>query len=449
MHGAIAGDFIGSRYEHNNVKRKGFPLFGDACHYTDDTVMTVAIADALIKACESGAIADERRTKRMLISSMHRWGNKYPYAGYGKTFFSWLKSWSSKPYNSWGNGSAMRVSAAGWLFEDIVTTRKVARWTAEITHNHPEGIKGAEAVASAVYLARTGYSKAEIQSYITKAFGYDLERSCDDIRPDYTFDVSCQGSVPEAIIAFLEGCNCEDTIRNAVSLGGDSDTIAAMAGSIAEAYYGTGPEWRFFKEAERKLPDDIREVLERFDQFRLETVGEMDTIGRNNISESRVRLMPQGDRLIVKAYMDGSSVRQIAEELDRTDQDILRVLHKAMYYGAIERKTGRNMNPGFIWYLNSIITKSNDKTLWLRQLEEPRRFLIPCAFKFEEPEFMIIGILRNADKLPADTGEYIKLTGHNVRRMRMAVNRVNIQIRLGRGRREILDSMEGEGDEND
>ena len=259
MLGAIIGDIIGSPYEWHNIKTKEFELFRHRCRFTDDSVMTIAVGEALMEAQQQEVLDDEEAVKKLLISSMKKWGLKYPDAGYGGSFFGWLISEDSTPYNSWGNGSAMRVSSAGWMADNIINTRKLARWTAEVTHNHPEGVKGAEAVASAIFLARKGAIKEEIHDYITEEFGYNLDRTCAGIRPFYDFDVSCQGSVPEAIIAFLEGTDFEDVIRNAVSLGGDSDTIAAMAGSIAEAFYVI-PN-RIAREALKRLPDEMREVI--------------------------------------------------------------------------------------------------------------------------------------------------------------------------------------------
>ena len=263
MLGAIIGDIIGSPYEWHNIKRKDFALFRRRSHFTDDTVMTVAVAEALLIAKNRGLLDDEAAVKELLIDAMHKWGNEYPNAGYGGSFIGWLALESAEPYNSWGNGSAMRVSPAGWMADDLDGTRRLARWTAEVTHNHPEGVKGAESVASAIFLARTGASKQEIKEYVVSEFGYDLDRTCDEIRPDYEFDVSCQGSVPESIIAFLEGEDFEDVIRNAVSLGGDSDTIAAMAGSIAEAFYEV-PGW-IKLEALTRLDEGMVDVYESFE----------------------------------------------------------------------------------------------------------------------------------------------------------------------------------------
>ncbi len=262
MYGAILGDIIGSPYEWHNIKTKEFPLFRRRSRCTDDSVMTIAVADALMSGIDGKCLDDGERMKRLFDESMHKWGLEYPGAGYGGRFIAWLGGEIQGPYNSYGNGSAMRVSPVAWISNDIEEVRKLAGWSAEVTHNHPEGIKGAEAVASAVLLSRKGWTKDEIKEYIESEFDYDLDRSCDEIRPHYSFDVSCQGSVPEAIISFLEGDDFEDVIRNAVSLGGDSDTIAAIAGSIAEAFYGVPEELK--KECESRLPDDLKNVLTRW-----------------------------------------------------------------------------------------------------------------------------------------------------------------------------------------
>ncbi len=262
MYGAILGDIIGSPYEFDRGnKTKDFPFFDKGATFTDDSVMTIAVAEALMQAIADGVIDNEAATKDLIIDSMHKWGHRYPDAGYGGRFYYWLRDNSREPYNSFGNGSAMRVAAAGWLFDDLDTTRKVARWTAEVTHNHPEGVKGAEATASAIFMARTGSSKEEIKDYIINEFGYDLSRTCDEIRPDYYHVESCQETVPEAITAFMEGKDFEDVIRTAVSLGGDCDTLTCIAGSIAEAYYRV-PDY-LKRMGEERLPIDLKEALQK------------------------------------------------------------------------------------------------------------------------------------------------------------------------------------------
>lgn len=259
MYGAVLGDIIGSPYEFDAGKKtKDFPLFGEYSIFTDDTVMTIAVADAILRCATK---ADEE-LQYAIIASMQKWGRIYYDAGYGGIFYGWLYSDHPKPYRSFGNGSAMRVSSVGWLYDSLKEVRHVARLSAEITHNHPEGIKGAEAIASAIYLARVGNGKYDIKRYIKCEFGYDLDRTCDEIRPTFHHVESCQETVPVAIIAFLEGENFEDVIRTAVSLGGDTDTIANMAGAIAEAYYGVPNSLK--AECINRLPADMAEVLRKF-----------------------------------------------------------------------------------------------------------------------------------------------------------------------------------------
>jgi len=231
MIGAIAGDIIGSVYEGHEhaIKTKDFLLFNPACRFTDDTVLTVAVADAII----SGTPYRE---------AMLHWGRRYPKAGYGGAFMKWLAAGNPVPYNSWGNGSAMRVSPVGFLFDSEASVLEEAKKSAEVTHSHSEGIKGAQATSLAIFMARKGAGKEAIRSRISELFDYDLDRSIDDIRPEYTFEISCQKSVPESIIAFLDSVSWEDAVRNAISLGGDSDTQACIAGGIAEAYYGGVPD---------------------------------------------------------------------------------------------------------------------------------------------------------------------------------------------------------------
>ena len=258
LYGAVLGDIIGSPYEFDmGDKTKDFPLFSACSTYTDDTVMTLAVAEAIINAGFDGCFY-----QRNFIRSMREFGRLFPHAGYGGMFRYWLESSHPQPYGSYGNGSAMRVSAVAWAFNDLQTVRRMARLSAEVTHNHPEGIKGAEATASAIYLARTGSTKAQIKAYIEEQFGYDLSRTCDEIRPGYYHVESCQKTVPEAITAFLEGDSFEDVIRTAVSLGGDCDTLTAIAGSIAEGFYGVPEELK--AQCRMRLPKRLLEVLDGF-----------------------------------------------------------------------------------------------------------------------------------------------------------------------------------------
>lgn len=263
MIGALLGDMIGAPYEFDRgAKTKDFPLFSKHSEFTDDSVMTIAVAEALLDTIGQ---PDENITAA-LVASMQKWDKKYPNAGYGGMFIRWLHEKNPKPYGSFGNGSAMRVSPAGWLFDDIEMTRHMAALTASVSHNHPEGIKGAEAIASAIFLARTGKSKDDIKDYIINEFGYDLSRTCDEIRLGYHHVETCQETVPEAITAFLEGHDFEDVIRTAVSLGGDCDTLTCIAGSMAEAFYGVPDE--IAAECRKRLPEDINAVLDRFNEQR-------------------------------------------------------------------------------------------------------------------------------------------------------------------------------------
>ena len=263
MLGAIIGDIIGSIYEWDPYKSTEFPLFSDNCIPTDDSMMTAAVAQALM---DTYGKSDEE-ILQALIRCMKSWGLLYPGAGYGASFNAWLRSDGTEPYNSFGNGSAMRVSSVGWLYPTLEETLHMAKLTADVTHNHPEGEKGAMAVAAAIFMARNGSSKEEIKEYIEKTFGYDLNREVGLIRLFYQFDVSCQGSVPEAIICFLEGNSFEEAVRLAVSLGGDADTQAAIAGSIAEAFYGIPDE--IVSAAQHFIPEPMKEQVERFNKFKL------------------------------------------------------------------------------------------------------------------------------------------------------------------------------------
>ncbi len=251
MLGAIAGDIIGSVYEGSPIKSTEFPLFQPHSTFTDDTVLTVAVAHSILSGTDYAA-------------SLKSFGLKYPNAGYGGSFIGWLFSEGDQAYNSWGNGSAMRVSPVGFAFDSIEEVLEEAKKSAEVTHNHPEGIKGAQATALAVFMARTGESKEAIRSEISERFAYDMDRTLAEIRPTYRFDVSCQGSVPESIIAFLESEDLEDAVRKAISLGGDGDTMACIAGAIAEAHYKTLPA-DIVSEVFERLPAELVEIVREFE----------------------------------------------------------------------------------------------------------------------------------------------------------------------------------------
>jgi ADP-ribosylglycohydrolase len=250
MIGAIAGDIIGSIYEHDNLRSKEFELFDPRCVFTDDTVLTVALAEAIL-------------TDGDYVALMRDYYRRYPDAGYGSSFHVWARSERPQPYNSWGNGAAMRISSVGFAFGTLEEVLARATQYTEVTHDHPEGLKGARATAAAVFLARTGASREEIREFTRQQTGYDLSRTLDDIRPGYSFNLSCQGTVPEAIIAFLEATSYEDAIRNAISLGGDSDTLACITGGIADAFYGGVPAVIAAKVFEI-LDDDLAAVTREF-----------------------------------------------------------------------------------------------------------------------------------------------------------------------------------------
>jgi ADP-ribosylglycohydrolase len=266
MLGAIAGDIIGSVYEGWPHKATAFPLFTHASTFTDDSVLTIATAETLLWG-------------RPYEETYREFGRRYPHAGYGGTFLQWVFADAAGPYGSWGNGSAMRVSPIAWACQRLDDVLAEAARSAVVTHNHPEGIKGAQAVAAAVFLARTGSAKGEIRREVSRRFGYDLDRRVDEIRPSYGFDISCQGSVPEALVCFLDSENFEEAVRLAVSLGGDADTQACIAGAVAEAFYG-GVSEAISAEVRSRLPEELRSVVRRFrERF---VVAE----GRNTCSET-------------------------------------------------------------------------------------------------------------------------------------------------------------------
>ncbi|MCU0445478.1 MAG: ADP-ribosylglycohydrolase family protein [Microscillaceae bacterium] len=252
MLGAIIGDVIGSVFEKSMLKTTDFDLFAEDSHFTDDTVLTIAVADCLLN-------------HKNYVERYQYYGRLYPNVGFSRSFRQWLFSDNPQPYFAQSNGSAMRVSAVGFLKNSLAEVLAEAQASAEVSHNHPEGIKGAQAVATAVFLARTGKPKAEIRDFVSQTFGYDLSRSIAQIRPMYQFDVSCAGSVPEAILAFLDSDDFESAVRLAISLGGDSDTLAAIAGAIAQAYYQQIPA-SIIVETKKRLPDAFLQILHQFEE---------------------------------------------------------------------------------------------------------------------------------------------------------------------------------------
>jgi len=250
MLGAIAGDVIGSVHEKAGTKSKVFPLFPPGARFTDDTVLTVAVAECLLTGAD-------------YVGAFHDYYRDYPRAGYGGTFVKWASDRRTEPYGSWANGSAMRVSPVAYAFETLPEVLREAERSAAVTHNHPDGVRGAQATAAAVFFARQGYAKDRIRDDLERLFGYRLTMRLDDIRPKYQFDVSCQGSVPESLVAFLESTSYEDAVRNAISLGGDADTMACIAGAVAEAFYGGVPP-AIAQQALALLDDRLRGVVTRF-----------------------------------------------------------------------------------------------------------------------------------------------------------------------------------------
>ena len=279
MLGAIIGDIVGSVYEFENIKTTEFDLFVPDCNYTDDSVMTMAVADWLLD--------DKTHNAQTLVDTFVYFASKYPcpMGGYGSGFHRWLTSLDisfdeavrddgtkyievkeiRKPYNSWGNGSAMRTSAVGWMFDTLEKTERIAALQAGITHNHPEGINGSQAVSAVIFMARNGMTKEDIKLYVEKKYGYDLSKTCDEIRPYYKYDESCQGTVPQAMIAFGESTDFESCLRLAVSLGGDCDTLTCIAAGIAEAFYKDIPQW-IIDETWKRLPDDFKTILAKFNR---------------------------------------------------------------------------------------------------------------------------------------------------------------------------------------
>ena len=315
--GALIGDTVGSVYEFANIKTTKFPLFDVYSCFTDDSVMTIAVAEWCMK---------EERTPTQLTDAFLRWGHQYAGAGYGSGFCTWLfypeelldykgnRLHKRAPYYSWGNGSAMRCSACGWVANSLEDAIELGRRRAEITHNHPEGIRGAEAVAAAVYLARTGKDKSEIRDYIERRFYYDLHKDCDEIRPKYHWEDSCQGTVPPAIVAFLDSWDFESAIRLAVSLGGDSDTLACITGCIAQAYYKEIPD-EIITEMQNRLPAEFWNVMQRLANGSLHTSRKRE---QPNRASDRLRVMPerQPDFAAQPTPQDALLLRFFREEPD-------------------------------------------------------------------------------------------------------------------------------------
>ena len=304
--GAIAGDTIGSIYEFNNIKRTDFELLQPSMNYTDDSLMTLAVADWLLqRRYVKDSLYDD---ERLLSDTMRRWAKQYPcpMGGYGGGFHRWLLSPSPKPYNSWGNGSAMRVSAVGYAANTMEEAMELAKRSAEVTHNHPEGIKGAQATAAAIFLARTGCSKTEIRDYVEQHFGYDLHRTCNSIRPNYKFEESCQGTVPEAMVAFFDSRNFESAMRLAVSLGGDSDTLACITGGIAAAFYNDIPQ-NIVDFVTNNLPTDLFAVVNNFcTQYGYKTLVKPTRHRGDRITPNHIRSLKPNEVFVFGSNLAGA-----------------------------------------------------------------------------------------------------------------------------------------------
>lgn len=323
MYGAIIGDIVGSIYEFDNIKTKDFPLFQDRCFFTDDTVMTVAVARALLKARES-----KSDFKKILISEMQDFGRRYPGRGYGCRFVQWLQVQEPQPYNSYGNGSAMRASPCGLMAVTLSEALSLAKASAEVTHNHPEGIKGAQAVAGAVFLAKCHKPKEEIRDFIQVMF-YDLDKSLDEIRPTYRFNKTCQETVPQAIQAFLESESFEDAIRNAISIGGDSDTVAAITGSIAWTYYTDAwdiyaepekcknPNLGLLKKTAQWLPEEFRHIIQEFSETWISRIGTYGRVGSCSRIPHTGKKAPTKKLVTAPVCLDGTPLKERLYKAER------------------------------------------------------------------------------------------------------------------------------------
>lgn len=363
MYGAILGDMIGSPFEFDRgSKSTEFEMFTAHSIYTDDTVMSIAVAEALM---EAGKNTTNQKVKWLVIDSMRRWGRKYPNAGYGGRFRYWLEEEEPKPYGSYGNGSAMRVSSVGWLYDSLERTREIARATADVTHNHPEGVKGAESVASAIFMARTGSSKEEIKSYITDQFHYDFYRTCDEIRPTYHHVESCQQTVPEAFTAFFEGNSFEEVIRLAVSLGGDCDTLTCIAGGMAEAFYGFPKE--MVSECRKRLNKDMLQVLDEFERER---------IGANHIMEDSYLKHNDLIEVAIEMFYQDSSKDNLVKLLEairnRMNQEGHFIIPVETPQAAVDMIDISNIK---VW---DVVTAGEDLHFKMRQLEtkDGRQWLV-------------------------------------------------------------------------
>lgn len=406
MLGAIIGDIVGSRFEWHNNKTKNFDFLTHKCYFTDDSVMSLAIAKAILNSGTDYSVLGDKA-----VSCMQELGRKYPHAGYGGHFAHWLRDSNPQPYNSWGNGSAMRVSACGFAATSLEEAIAMSRKVTEVTHNHPEGIKGAEATAVAVYMARTGSNLLEIQDYINKHY-YKIDFKLDDIRDEYQFDVSCQGSVPQALAAFFESTGFEDAIRNAISIGGDSDTIAAITGSIAEAYYGIPTEIR--DHVLTFLEEDLLEVLIAFEN-RFPSKVEISTDKTSFSVEAPEGATITGttrSEILMAAHEVGKSIeRSVKKEAEETPPQLLfRKLYAAacVLYGHVEKAAYRTYLIPLLFFkrISDVYDEETEEAIRLYG-EDGAKFMGDSAHTFTIPDGYHWKDIRNATenvgKVIADT----------------------------------------------
>ena len=338
MLGAIIGDIAGSRFEWHNIKTKDFDFITHKCRFTDDSVMSLAVAKAILSCKRGNDLSIET------IHWMQELGRKHPDVGYGGHFYQWLYDTNPQPYNSWGNGSAMRVSACGFAANSLEEAIDLSRKVTEVTHNHPEGIKGAEATAVAIFMAHTGNNLLEIQDYINKHY-YKIDFKLDDIRNDYTFDVSCKGSVPQALAAFFESNSFEDAIRNAISIGGDSDTIAAITGSVAEAYYGIPTDIR--NHALSFLTEDLLQILIDFENMypsKIEISSGNSSYAINASTTDKITGTDRSELLTASFAKSEKTEKSIRKEAEETSPQLLfRKLYAAacVLHGHVEKAAYR------------------------------------------------------------------------------------------------------------
>ena len=384
MYGAILGDIIGSAFEFDRGgKTKKFPLFSKESTWTDDTVMTVAVAEALM---EAGRDATAEEIRKVCVKSMQKWGRKYPYAGYGARFIRWVHSEHPHPYKSYGNGSAMRVSAAGWLYDTIERTREVARATAMVSHNHPEGIKGAECTAAVIFMARKGETDEAIAEYVKNEFGYDFSETLDEMRARHAHVETCMDSLPKALRSYMDGDSYEDVVRNAVSLGGDTDTLGAIAGAMAEGFYGVPRGLKH--ECRERIPKDMLAVLKRFRKMARE---EADAEERLCVSSRADDESSDGNERLIHAYSEMLAQRD-TEQFEQARLGFVLVLCEEMKKGSMLPAPFIDVNNAFADVMDpekirvgDTFTLEKEARLRLDKMQDPQgKFWFPLFLSEKE-----------------------------------------------------------------